>query len=170
MSVAGMKVGLVALVLGGLALVGSSTASAATIKVNPQNGRTIQQGVDLADPGDTVAVTAKRKAYFENVVVTTPRITIRGIKRKGRPVVVDGTSFDGDTDGLTFDIDANRVTLANLSSRHGNAIDCTGDNCAFRRIQASMSDQTFADCIEIDGNAGSVRKSNFIGCDDGSVS
>ena len=148
-------------------LVLSPGASAATINV-PGDEPTIQDAVDSANPGDTIVVKGRGRSYFENVVVTTNRLTIVGRNRNGREAVVDGTSPGGGTHGLTFDVDADNFTLENMRSLHGNGIDCTGQNCEFIDVIVNMSDQG-GDCIEIDGAGGAVKRSRLAGCDSNAV-
>ena len=143
---------------------GATGAQAATINVPGNNGKSIQDGVDLADPGDTVKIKAKKKSYFENVVVTTNRIKLVGVAKKGKKPVIDGTSVDGNTHDLSLEIIADNVTVRNLGSRHGTGNECTGEGCLFERVAVSMSDHG-SDCIQIEGNRGKVLKSNLIGCD-----
>ncbi len=52
----------------------------------PQDHPTIQNAVDAAEPGDLVLV--DEGVYLEQVNVTTPYITIRGVDRQG--VIIDG--------------------------------------------------------------------------------
>ena len=148
-------------------LVLSPGASAATINV-PGDEPTIQDAVDRANPGDTIVVKGRSRSYFENVVVTTNRLTIVGRNRNGREAVVDGTSPGGGTDGLTFDVDADKFTLENMRSLHGNGIDCTGQNCKFVDVIVNMSDQG-GDCLEIDGGGAAVKRSRLAGCDDNAI-
>lgn len=149
-------------VVGLLAL--SPGASAATITV-PGDRPTIQGAVDAASPGDTILVKARKRRYFENVVVTTDRLEIVGDPRRGMLPIVDGTSRVGDLDNLIFDIDANEVTLRRLALRNGFGVDCTGQSCGFAAVNVRMSDQS-GDCIEIIGGQGRVERSRFRGCDD----
>jgi len=146
------------------ALLAASGAQAATINVPGNNGKSIQDGVDLADPGDTVKIQAKKKSYFENVVVTTNRIKLVGVPKKGKKPVIDGTSVDGNTHDLNLEIIADNVSVRKLGSRHGTGIECTGDGCLFESLAMSMSDHG-SDCIQILGNRGRVLKSSLIGCD-----
>lgn len=166
----GSRFGTVCLTLGigTLALFLVTTAEARTINVPGNNGKSIQDAVDKADPGDKILVHGRRYPFFENVVVATNRLTIAGVDRNGHEAVVDGTSRDGNTHDETFDIDADNVTVKNLRSVHGNAIECDGDGCSFENLIVNMSDQS-GDCIEIDGRRGSVVGSRLFGCDTSSV-
>lgn len=143
-------------------------AQAATIKV-PQQEPSIQDAVDAASPGDTVLVQGRKRPYFENVVVTTNRLTIVGVtNRQGRMAVIDGTSRNGSTHDLVFDVDADDFTLRNVRSHHGYGIDCTGNGCTFGQVIVNMSDQS-GDCLEIEGNRATVKRSRLVGCDDQNI-
>lgn len=80
----------------------------ATIRV-PADQPTIQQGVDVAAPGDTVLIAPG--TYREAVVVATDRITIRGTNRNR--VILDGGHELGD--GIS--VDADDVAVENLTVR-----------------------------------------------------
>lgn len=163
---------LTAIATGALAL-GAGQASGAVIEV-PQERPTIQAAVDAASPGDTVLVAnarrggIRRKAYFENVDVTTNRLKIKGKRVRGALPTIDGTSRNGNTDGNQFDITADDVLVRGFALRHGNGIDCEGTRCTFTRIRVNMSDQGL-DCVEIDGLGGRVTNSRFAGCDSNAI-
>jgi len=143
----------------------AASASADTINVPGRDGKSIQQAVNRADPGDRIRIEARNRRYFENVVVTTNRLRIVGVPNRNGLPVIDGTNRAGTIDAPVFDIDANRVSLGRVSAQHGFGIDCTGKACHIANVQVRMSDQGFNDCIEIDGVLGRVAGSTFRGCD-----
>jgi nitrous oxidase accessory protein NosD len=69
-----VKLTIIALVLGALAMALPVAAGARTIKVS--EGDSIQAAIDAADPGDTIKI--KPGTYAENVWVNKDDITIRG--------------------------------------------------------------------------------------------
>ncbi|WP_226021572.1 right-handed parallel beta-helix repeat-containing protein [Halomicrobium salinisoli] len=75
----------------------------------PRDADSIQAGVDAASPGDLVLVDAG--TYDENVVVSTPGVTLRGVDRNA--VVLDG-DFDP---GNGVDVAADGVAVENLTVR-----------------------------------------------------
>ncbi len=97
----------------GIAAVGSATAfgqsGVRTIEA-PGDRESIQAGVDAASPGDLVLVDAG--TYDENVVVSTPGVTLRGVDRNA--VVLDG-GFDP---GNGVDVEADGVAVENLTVRY----------------------------------------------------
>lgn len=161
------RFGLGGLLAAALLLLLTPGAGAKTINV-PEDRATIQGAVNAADPGDRILVEARKRRYFESVVVTTNRLEIAGVPKRGELPVVDGTARGGSTDELVFDIDADDVTVRRLELQHGLGTDCTGMRCEFSGVEAHMSDQG-GDCIEIDGGQGRVERSRFIGCDDNAV-
>ncbi len=68
----------------GLSFLSAQAAEAATLRLGPDCGPTIQDCVDEANDGDTILVPAKRgkgkpnDGYYENVVVDVD-VTIRGV-------------------------------------------------------------------------------------------
>jgi hypothetical protein len=131
------------LALGGLlGLAAVAPAAAATFCVDPDDpakcSATIQEAVDLAGPGDVVAIARTggdgSRGYRENVVVTTPNLTITGkgrargslTKEKCPTVVLDGCETPDDPTscgsnagvGSAFAIDATGVTIESLTIRH----------------------------------------------------
>ncbi|WP_054865042.1 hypothetical protein [Methanosarcina barkeri] len=77
------KIGLISIVLILCLIIVSSTASAATINVGPnEKYKTIQKAVDAAHKGDTIIVNSG--TYPENVHITKDNLTILG---KGYPKV-----------------------------------------------------------------------------------
>ncbi len=107
---------IVSLVVGGCGGGSSSTstssdrtAAPAVVRV-PSDAATIQEGVDRAQPGDLVLI--GRGVYRESVVVSTPRIVVRGLDRNR--VVLDGefTRSDG------IRVVADGVAVENLTIRN----------------------------------------------------
>ncbi len=101
--------------------------------------QTIQDAVNAANPGDIIVVTPNPniKGYRENVVINTPNLTITGVslllfiddKFDCSRVVVDGCETPADPTscgsapggvGDGFTINANGVTIKNLTIRHFN--------------------------------------------------
>jgi hypothetical protein len=80
-----------------------------TIRV-PEDHETIQAGVDAAAPGDLVLIAAG--TYAEEVVVSTPGVTVRGRDRNG--VVLDG----GFERRNAIEVSADGVALENLTGRY----------------------------------------------------
>jgi len=76
----------------------------------PRQYATIQAAVDAADPGDLVLV--DRGVYREEVTVTTPSLTIRGVDRN--ETIVDGESVRGN--GIA--VLADGVAIENLTARN----------------------------------------------------
>jgi hypothetical protein len=161
------RIGLGGLLAAALLFLLTPAAGANTISV-PDDRATIQGAVNAADPGDRILVEARKRRYFESVEVTTNRLEIVGVAKRGELPVVDGTARGGSTDELVFDIDADDVTVRRLELQHGLGSDCTGMRCEFSGVEVHMSDQS-GDCIEIDGGQGRVERSRFIGCDDNAV-
>ncbi|WP_255196841.1 right-handed parallel beta-helix repeat-containing protein [Halorarius litoreus] len=75
----------------------------------PDDYGTIQAGVDTATRGDLVLVASG--IYPEEVTVSTPDVTVRGLDRNG--VVLDG-GFERRT---AFDVTADGVALENMTAR-----------------------------------------------------
>ena len=138
----------------GLAL--SAPASAATIKV-PGDFNKIQDAVDDADPGDTVAVS--KKINIENVIVSTENVTIKGV---AKGVVIDG--YD-ETNGSDYNVNAlaDGVKIQNLALRNGYGFYCSGyDRCGATKV--TWSGEGDGDCFYADGNKASVKNSKMSGC------
>jgi plastocyanin len=76
----------------------------------PRQYPTIQAAVDAADPGDLVLV--DRGVYREEVTVTTPSLTIRGVDRN--ETIIDGDFVRGN--GITVLSDG--VAIENLTARN----------------------------------------------------
>jgi len=70
----------------------------------------IQSAVDAANPGDLILV--DKGVYVENVSVTTPSVTIRGVERNA--VVLDGKF----TLGTGIMVAANAVAIENMTARN----------------------------------------------------
>jgi hypothetical protein len=87
----------------------------------PQDYPTIQSAVDAADPGDLVLI--DRGVYLEEVEVTTPGLTIRGVDRND--VIIDGEMQR--TNGVEVFF-ADGVAVENLTVRNatGNGVFWTG--------------------------------------------
>jgi hypothetical protein len=81
-----------------------------TVRV-PRDEPTIQQAVDVAQPGGMVLIAPG--VYLEEVTVTTPYITIRGMDRNS--TIIDG-EFERSI-GIHV-IEADGVTIENLTSRN----------------------------------------------------
>ena len=131
-------------------------ASAATLDV-PADFDSIQEAVDAADPGDTVAVRARSAAYLESVEVTTADIAIVGVK--GRPVV-DG--FDLDDTPATIQVEASDVEVRNLTVINEDGYDCDADGCTVRDV--TFRGFFSGDCVEVDGDDALVADSRFAAC------
>lgn len=143
-----------------LLLLGAS-ANGAVRKV-PQKYPTIQAAVDAANPGDKIEVSKKKN--FENVTVSTPRLVIKGVKRG---VIVDGYLEPGGH-GRQFEINANRVRIANLELRNGSGIDCNAsDRCVASKVR--FTGQSQSDCFYSAGDRAQVLRSNLGACDDRGV-
>lgn len=94
-----------------LPLAAFSPASASTtLIVGPDGYPSIQAAVNAAQPGDTVLVMAG--VYQEDVVVTTPGITIAGVGRSD--VVLDGSGLL--TNGIT--VLADGVTVRSMTAQN----------------------------------------------------
>ena len=76
----------------------------------PEDYATIQAGVDAAAPGDMVLI--GEGTYKEEVIVTTPSVTIRGVDRN--KVILHGENTRAN--GIT--VYANGVVLENLTARN----------------------------------------------------
>ena len=87
----------------------------------PQDYPTIQSAVDAADPGDLVLI--DRGVYLEEVEVTTPGLTIRGVDRND--VIIDGEMQRANGVKVFF---ADGVAVENLTVRNatGNGVFWTG--------------------------------------------
>ena len=92
---------------GAVAVVAEATG---VVRRVPGSYPTIQAAVDAADPGDLVLV--DRGVYREEVTVTTPSITIRGVDRN--ETIVDGEFVRGN--GIAVLADA--VAIENLTARN----------------------------------------------------
>ncbi|EQA47154.1 periplasmic copper-binding protein NosD [Leptospira broomii serovar Hurstbridge str. 5399] len=86
------------------------TFSGVTRKV-PQVYPTIQNAVDASSPGDLVLIS--EGVYYEEVVVTTPSITLRGTDRN--KVILDGQFQRGN--GVIV-VGANGVAIENMTARN----------------------------------------------------
>ena len=148
---------LLALALVGGTLVATTGSASGAIREVPQDFPTIQDAVDAANPGDTIAI-SKRK-NFEHVTVATNNLLIRGT-RPG--VVVDGY-VNGTGNDSQFDITANNVRIVNLGLRNGYGIDCTGERCAGKKLRYSG----FVDshCFDASGDRARITRSNIRNCD-----
>jgi Right handed beta helix region/Phospholipase_D-nuclease N-terminal len=87
----------------------------------PQDYPTIQSAVDAADPGDLVLI--DRGVYLEEVEVTTPGLTIRGVDRND--VIIDGEMQRANGVKVFF---ADGVAVENLTVQNatGNGVFWTG--------------------------------------------
>ena len=155
----GIRSGIALLALtGGLAF--AVPASAATIKV-PGDFNKIQDAVDDADPGDTIAVS--KKTNIENVVVPVEDLTIVGAK-KG--VVVDG--YDG-SDDYQFLAQADGLKIENLEMRNGSGFDCSGyDRCSVNDVSFRGDLSTY--CFYASGDKAAVTNSSLRACGSSGVS
>ncbi|MEO8450597.1 MAG: NosD domain-containing protein [Gemmatimonadota bacterium] len=86
-----------------------ATASGRTLTV-PAGYSTIQAAVDAAEPGDLVLV--DRGVYKEEVVITTPSVTLRGVDRN--ETILDGELIR--PNGVT--IFGNAVAVENITARN----------------------------------------------------
>ena len=86
-----------------------ATASGRTLAV-PADFSTIQGAVDAAEPGDLVLV--DRGVYREEVVITTPSVTLRGVDRN--ETIIDGEFTRAN--GVT--VFGNAVAIENLTARN----------------------------------------------------
>ena len=87
----------------------------------PQDYPTIQAAVDAANPGDLILI--DRGVYLEEVEVTTPGLTIRGVDRND--VIIDGEMQRANGIKVFF---ADGVAVENLTVRNavGNGVFWTG--------------------------------------------
>jgi plastocyanin len=92
---------------GALKVVADATGSVRRV---PRQYSTIQAAVDAADPGDLVLV--DRGVYREEVTVTTPSLTIRGVDRN--ETIIDGEFVRGN--GIA--VLADGVAIENLTARN----------------------------------------------------
>jgi hypothetical protein len=124
---------LLALALAGGTLVATSGSASGAVREVPQDFPTIQDAVDAANPGDTIAISKKKN--FEHVTVPTANLLIRGT-RPG--VFVDGYVNDGGGNDNQFDISANGVRIVNLGIKNGYGIDCnSSDGCVGKKLRYS---------------------------------
>ncbi len=92
---------------GAVAAVAEATG---TVRRVPKSYPTIQAAVDAADPGDLILL--DRGIYREEVTVTTPSITIRGVDRN--ETIVDGEFVRGNGVAVLAD----GVAIENLTARN----------------------------------------------------
>ena len=130
----------------------SGSASAATIQV-PGDEPTIQDAVDNADPGDTIAVSRKRND--ENVTVATNNLKIEGV---GKGVTVDANAGGG---GDPLNISSNNVSVSNMTFRH-EGVDCSGERCSFSKLR--FTGELDGACVDFSGDDAKVTRSRLIGC------
>jgi len=105
-------------VLGALLL--AATASAATRRV-PAQYDTIQEAVDAASSGDTIAVSGG--VFYENVTVNTSNLKI-----VGKNTILDATV--GASNGTGFTVNGNGVTIQGFRIRNGsNGVYVQADDC-----------------------------------------
>lgn len=134
----------------------SASAQGAVRKV-PKQYPTIQAAVDAANPGDSIEVSKKRN--IEHVTVSTPRLVIKGVKPG---VVVDGF-VEGVGNNHQFNINANRVRIANLELRHGLGINCNAsDRCVASKVR--FTGYSGGNCFFSSGNRAQVRRSTLSAC------
>jgi parallel beta-helix repeat protein len=142
-------------------LVLAAPAGAAVREV-PQDFPTIQDAVDAANPGDTIAISKKRN--LENVSVATESLLIRGT-RPG--VFVDGY-INGSGNGPQFDIAADGVRIVNLGIKNGEGIYCSSyDGCVAKKLRYSGLVDDY--CFYSSGERARVIGSTLVNCDSEAV-
>ena len=135
----------------------SAVPASAAIREVPQDFPTIQEAVDAANPGDTIAVRKRRN--FEHVTVPTPNLVIRGT-RPG--VFVDGYVNATGTDEQ-FDITANGVRIVNLGIKNGYGIYCgSSDGCVGKKLRYSGFVDSY--CFYSSGERAKVLNSTLRNC------
>jgi parallel beta-helix repeat protein len=142
-------------------LVLAAPAGAAVREV-PQDFPTIQDAVDAANPGDTIAISKKRNN--EGVDVLTGNLLIKGTEPG---VLID--SYDNTTgDDFSFDIAADGVRILNLTLRNGYGIDCgTNDRCVAKKVR--FSGQINNECFSSTGDDAKVIRSVARNCGSGAA-
>ena len=151
-----MRKALIGIALAGALFVAAPASGA--IREVPQDFPTIQEAVDAANPGDTIAIRKKRN--FENVLVPTGNLVIRGT-RPG--VFVDGY-IDGSGNGDQFDITANGVRIVNLGIKNGEGVDCNSyDACVAKKLRYSGFVESY--CFYSSGERAKVIGSTLVNCD-----
>jgi nitrous oxidase accessory protein len=85
-------------------------AGAQSLTISPTGNITsIQEGVNKAEPGDTLLI--KKGTYFEHDIMINKPLTIIG---------QDGVIIDGDRKGFVLVITADNVTVKNVEIRHAS--------------------------------------------------
>lgn len=149
----------------------SSASHAATITVSANASiQSLQAAIQIANAGDTIVL--KGGVFHETALIPSSLsdLTIRG----SNGAVLDGRVVTGQSLGACLLIEADRVTIRDLTIRNaatlpgdeGDAIRTTGletvvDRCTFIGNQRGG--------VRFSGNAGAVRRSTFVGNDNGVI-
>jgi hypothetical protein len=111
---------IISLLSGAFALLAAPAAFAgkAQVCVDPDSSKcfaTIQEGVDAAQGGQTIGIA--KGEYFENVVITTVALRLKG-SGQGK-TVLRGDPNDADTAGRSLTINNNSVVIEKMTIRGG---------------------------------------------------
>lgn len=135
----------------------------------PIDSFSIQEAVDIAQPGDLILI--EPGVYFEQVVVNTPDIVIRG--RNRNTVFVDGNHASA----TGFTIRANGVAIENMTVRNytANSINVSGDEGGvprngFRAFHVTTSNSDGSGIFLQNATNVEIRQGWFSGHGDAGVS